>query len=127
ELRELGVASASLDPELRAQWHPDRNGSLTPEKVGPGSTREIWWRDSVCGHEWLQSPREREKRFRYLCPACETKLGSMAAFFPELAEQWAPDNPQTPWHILPSQKLDFVPKWIFPQNPQHRWSASNIC
>lgn len=125
KLRELGDADVSLDPELRAQWHPDQNRPLTPKDVGPESVREIWWRDPVCGYQWRQSPREREKRYRLLCPACETKLGSMAAFYPELAEQWAPGNPLTPWHILPSQKLNFVPEWICPQNPQHRWSASN--
>lgn len=126
ELRDHGETVSSIDPEMRAQWHPERNGKLTPEKVGPGSRREIWWRDPVCGHEWIQSPRERDKRYRFLCPACETKLGSMAAFYPELAEQWAPENPLTPWHILPLQKLNFTPDWICPQNPQHRWSASNI-
>lgn len=124
-MRESGEARVSLDPELRSQWHPDLNGSLTPDKVGPGSRREVWWRDPTCGHEWMQSPREREKRFRFLCPLCETKLGSLAAFYPELAEQWDPENPLTPWHILPSQKLDFVPKWICPQTPEHRWSATN--
>lgn len=125
ELRELGDADSSLDPELLAQWHPDLNGKLRPEKVGPRSKRQIWWQDPVCGYEWMQSPAARDKRFRFLCPKCETKLGSMAAFYPELAEQWAPENPLTPWHILPTQKLDFVPEWICPQDPQHRWSASN--
>lgn len=125
ELRALGDLEASLDPEIKAQWHPDLNGKLTPDKVGPNSRREIWWRDQTCGHEWVQSPSERQKRFRLLCPACDTKLGSLAAFYPELAEQWHPSNPLTPWHVLPTQKLSFVPKWVCPQNPEHTWEASS--
>lgn len=121
----LDVAAFALDPEIKAQWHPSLNGSLKPEKVGPRSRRVIWWRDHVCGHEWAQSPSERDKRYRLLCPQCNTRLGSLAAFYPELAEQWDPGNPVTPWHVLPTQKLDFVPTWICAQNPEHRWQATN--
>jgi len=42
---------ASLKPELAAQWHPKKNGSLTPEMVSLMSSKKVWW---VCalGHEW---------------------------------------------------------------------------
>lgn len=124
-LRSEGEAKVSLDPELLAQWHPSLNGKLTPQKVGPTATRTIWWRDPVCGHEWAQSPQERQKRYRLLCPECDTRLGSLAAFYPELAEQWHPSNPLTPWHVLPTQRLDFVPRWNCPVDPSHTWEATN--
>ena len=40
-----------LYPELAKEWHPTRNGDLTPEEVTPGSDRKVWWRCSQ-GHEW---------------------------------------------------------------------------
>ena len=30
-------------PHLVAQWHPWRNGDLTPEDVATGSSRNVWW------------------------------------------------------------------------------------
>ncbi len=29
-------------PELAAQWHKDKNGSLTPRDVTAGSRRKVW-------------------------------------------------------------------------------------
>ena len=31
-------------PDLVAQWHLERNATLTPETVSAGSGRLIWWR-----------------------------------------------------------------------------------
>ena len=43
-------------PELAAQWHPTRNGSLTPDHVLAGSAKKAWW---ICpkgpDHEWEAS------------------------------------------------------------------------
>ncbi|MAU25129.1 MAG: hypothetical protein CL706_06945 [Chloroflexi bacterium] len=25
------------------QWHPEKNGNLSPYDVTPGSTEEVWW------------------------------------------------------------------------------------
>lgn len=52
---------AVLDPTLAAQWHPTRNGELSPTDVLPRSRREVWW---LCpaGHEWAATPRARHHR-----------------------------------------------------------------
>lgn len=34
---------ATTHPELAAQWHPIKNGTLTPEDVSAGSQKKIWW------------------------------------------------------------------------------------
>jgi Probable Zinc-ribbon domain len=44
-------------PEIAKQWHPTKNGSLTPEQVSSGSGRRVWWIcDKTCSygctHEW---------------------------------------------------------------------------
>lgn len=42
---------ATQNPELSSQWHPTKNGSLTPDMVFPTSDIKVWW---LCdkGHEW---------------------------------------------------------------------------
>ena len=42
---------ATIHPELSKQWHPEKNGALTPRDVLPGSRRKVWWRCGE-GHEW---------------------------------------------------------------------------
>lgn len=44
--------------ELLAQWHPNKNGNLTPAEITSGSQRKIWWRCDQ-GHEWESMPYER--------------------------------------------------------------------
>lgn len=38
-------------PKIAAQWHPTKNGNLTPDKVTAGASQAVWW---LCekGHEW---------------------------------------------------------------------------
>lgn len=42
---------AEAHPAVARQWHPTKNGTLTPEQVSRGSLQKVWW---ICkeGHEW---------------------------------------------------------------------------
>ncbi|MFE6847310.1 zinc-ribbon domain-containing protein [Streptomyces sp. NPDC057686] len=51
--RTFPVSLADAYPQLVALWHPDRNGSLTPDRVGTGGGR-AWWR-CPAGHEWEET------------------------------------------------------------------------
>ena len=46
------IVLSTVYPELAEQWHPGKNGELTPEQVLPGSHRRVWWRCAQ-GHEWF--------------------------------------------------------------------------
>jgi hypothetical protein len=40
-------------PEVAAQWHPTKNGELTPANVVAGSHKKAWWKcPEGEGHEW---------------------------------------------------------------------------
>ena len=41
----------AVQPGIAEQWHPVKNGDLTPKNVLPYSNKKVWW---VCskGHEW---------------------------------------------------------------------------
>ena len=38
-------------PEIAAQWHPEKDGILTPQQVTPCSNRKIWWKCEL-GHSY---------------------------------------------------------------------------
>lgn len=48
----IGGSIAELYPELAKEWHPTKNGELSPEAVSKGSSKKVWWKCSKCGHEW---------------------------------------------------------------------------
>lgn len=77
-------------PELVAEWHPTRNGCLTPEKVSHGSERKIWWQCDK-GHEWQARIADRSDGCG--CPYCSHHRvlsgdNDLATTNPELAAEW---------------------------------------
>ena len=75
----------------------------------------------ACGHEWIETVRDREKRMNNRCPSCGKVMGSLAWQYPELAREWSPRNPISPWNIKPHSKLDFKPEWVSVSDPSHVW------
>ena len=47
-------------PNIAKEWHPIKNGTLTPDKVAKYSNRKVWWRDEL-GHEWQMQISERTR------------------------------------------------------------------
>jgi hypothetical protein len=51
---------ATLYPEIAKQWHPTRNGKLTPKQVVAGSGQKVWWKcPNSSDHEWQVSINNR--------------------------------------------------------------------
>jgi len=60
---------AVLNPSLAKQWHPTRNGHLTPRDLGPGSHAHVWWQcPKNPSHKWFASVKNRSKGDG--CPHC---------------------------------------------------------
>lgn len=83
----------SYAPELAAQWHPEKNGALTPEQVSVYSNRRVWWRCSL-GHEWQSAISTRTTR-RSDCPYCTGRkvlagFNDLKTVQPLVAAQWHP-------------------------------------
>ena len=77
-------------PDLAKEWHPTRNGGLTPDSVLCGSEKRIWW-IGKCGHEYEQSIINRVKGGN--CPYCShqrllTEFNDFATEHPELLSEW---------------------------------------
>ena len=61
-------------PEIAAEWHPVKNGDLTPSDVRAGSHRSVWWKCSSCGREWKTSVDVRTGATgKPLCHTCKLK------------------------------------------------------
>jgi len=127
ETRSTGRANHSIEshaPEIASQWHPTRNGNLELEQIGINSVRRVWWLDPVCGHEWEETVRNRDKYERLRCPTCRTILDSLTWRYPELAAEWADSNPVSAWHVRPFGKTRFMPSWVCSADPLHVWTAT---
>ena len=91
--------------ELLIQWHPEKNGAVTPQNVSPGSHKKVWWRCDQ-GHEW-ESPVYARAGKNTGCPYCTGKRilpgGDLQSVYPEIAEQWHPEKngSLTPDQVLP--------------------------
>lgn len=71
---------ATTYPELVNEWHPTKNGNLTPRDVVYGSTQRVWWKCSK-GHEWETKIVSRT-HMKTGCPYCVSELHTS---FPEQA------------------------------------------
>jgi len=69
-----------IDPQLAAQWHPTKNGGLTPEQVAAGSAKKAWWKCSNGPHrEWPASITGKPSRvgaIPYFVSRIKKRLGS---------------------------------------------------
>ncbi len=64
-------------PAVAEEWHPYKNGELTPEKITSKSSRKVWWKCSKCGHEWKADIASRTAGNG--CPACYRRRFSKEA------------------------------------------------
>ena len=84
---------ATTHPALAAEWHPTKNGDLTPSQVVSGSHQTVWWRCSL-GHEWRAEIVDRTRGTNG-CPYCGNKkvlagFNDLASIEPEIATEWHP-------------------------------------
>lgn len=64
-------------PEIAAEWHPTKNGNLTPEMFDYSSNKSVWWMCSQCGYEWESSINHRTSKGRAKCASCSHKDGGL--------------------------------------------------
>jgi hypothetical protein len=85
---------ASRYPTIAAEWHPTKNGELSPSQVGPGSSKRVWWA-GTCGHEWDVAVCDRVQ-YKTGCPYCHGNLrvlegvNDLATLQPKIAAEWHP-------------------------------------
>ena len=79
-------------PQFVSEWHPSKNGDLTPDDVVSGTNRRVWW---LCrkGHEWTAIVASRVSG-GHGCPYCSghrvSDANRLSLHYPEVAKEWHP-------------------------------------
>lgn len=121
-----GDSFADRYPEVAAEWHPTRNGDMTPDKVGHASNRRAWWLCRTCGHEWDAIIQSRG-RGGAGCPRCGRLRagranatpkpgGSPAEQFPAIAAEWHP-----------TRNSPLTPEQVAAKSRQKAWWVCSMC
>lgn len=85
---------ADKNPELAHEWHPTKNGALTPHDISVNSPERVWWqclKDK--SHEWDAPINSRNSGAG--CPICSghrliVGVNDLATIRPDLVAQWHP-------------------------------------
>ena len=97
---------ATTEPELANQWHPFKNGALTPQKITRGSNKKVWWLCETCGNEWESTIHNRLAGNG--CPICgikkarktqriqAAKLNNLVINYPNVASEWNYEKNEEP-------------------------------
>jgi very-short-patch-repair endonuclease len=117
---------ASLDPELAQEWHPTKNGNITPSMVTAGSGKEVWWKCSEGpDHEWQAPVNARNSGFG--CPYCRgfevSVTNSLAVLYPDIAKEWHPtkNGDTTPDQVVIGSGRKYW--WQCSSDKSHEWPA----
>lgn len=76
-------------PKIAQEWHPTKNGKLTPDMVSYGSHKLIWWKCKRCGCEFQLSPHDKVSK-KYGCPECYKR--NIGKHFRKIILQYDIDN-----------------------------------
>lgn len=77
-------------PDIAKQWHPEKNGDLTPNDVTCGTEYKAWWVDSE-GNEWQSAVNVRCRNEKANgIPSKKLIVGKndLATLNPALASEW---------------------------------------
>lgn len=106
------------NPGIAKEWHPMKNGSLTPKDIMVQSNRKVWWQ---CAKDHVWSATINERLHGNNCPYCSGKIVEdenipqisqvTQAFDSSLADQWHP-----------TKNEDLKVWWLCPNG--HEWSAT---
>ena len=114
-------------PNLASEWHPTKNGDLTPEDVMAGSKKVVWWECPVCGYEWKAALKSRKNGSGCVHCSARTKdlkkgVNDFKTTNPELAKQWHPEkNGQLTSQDI-TEKSSIKAWWL--GECGHEWEAS---
>jgi len=112
-----------VNPKLAKEWHPTKNGELTPRDVFKSSRQKVWWKCNK-GHEWQAVIYARNVGNN--CPYCAgllpTKDNNFEKSNPKLSKEWHPRNKLTPSDVTPRSSRKVW--WIC--NKGHEWESSIV-
>jgi len=123
----LSNCLATLNPDLAKEWHPTKNGDLTPYDIREKSGKKVWWK---CGkgddHEWISTAGNRSEGKN--CPICSGRTvvlsNCLATLNPDFAKEWHPtkNGDLTPFHVTENSGKRVW--WKCDKGDDHEWIVS---
>lgn len=116
---------ATLFPEIAKEWHPTKNGTLTPNDVTAKSTVKVWWQCPIDKDHFYRSRIFSRTSRKSKCPICQNKKiifsNSLQALYPELAREWDYEKNDG---LLPSEVgIGSVKKVWWKCKKNHSWKT----
>ena len=114
----FGESLFDVNPDLAKEWHPTKNGTLTPKDVFSNSSKKVWWMCSL-GHEWKTSIGSRNRGSS--CPECSHAKNSQLHSTPSVEESLLIVNPllAQEWH--PTKNGTLTPEDVFANSSKKVW------
>ena len=115
---------ATLRPEIAVQWHPTKNGELSPTDIIAGTDKSVWWQCEK-GHEWQARINNRINGNN--CPICIGKkvlvgYNDLATVMPSIAKEWHPTKNK---NLTPQDVVAGSNKKVWWQCERgHEWQTS---
>ena len=118
----------SLHLAIAAEWHPTKNGGLTPEDIVAHTNKRYWWKcPRGWDHEWESSPNTRTTK-KGICPFCDGKrasvTNSLASLAPETAAEWHPTKNRSAKPENVTARSGVLRWWKCPRGADHEWRAT---
>ncbi|MDA8550826.1 zinc-ribbon domain-containing protein [Candidatus Poseidoniales archaeon] len=114
-------------PHLAEEFHPTKNGDLTPDNLVAGTNKSLHWICSTCSHEWETTGNSRGFGGSG-CGVCNTNYlhedgrNSMRNTHPQLADEFHPtkNGDLTPDNLVAGTNL--ILHWIC-STCSHEWAV----
>lgn len=119
----------SVNPKLSLEWHPTKNGSMTPKDYTVGSNEKVWWLCSK-GHAYEATIKSRHGNNKVKgtnCPYCQNLKvcsdNSLHYTHPHIAKEWHPTKNRnlTPHDVTAG--TDKKAWFICLNNEEHEYEA----
>jgi hypothetical protein len=113
-----GTSLADTHPDLAREWHPTKNGTVTPADVLSGTGVEYFWLCPEEGHAYEASPNARTNKSSG-CGYCANLLvdetNSLRTTHPHLVPQWNSERnwPLTPDNVVAGSEQEVF--WVCPE------------
>lgn len=121
----------SLHPDIALQFHPIKNGELTPDMIVANSDKKVWWKcPNGPDHEWPAVVYDRTSAGKTGCPFCARQklsvTNSLATLYPSIASEFlaTKNNGLTADKILAGSHKKCW--WKCPKGPDHEWEVAVI-